>query len=130
MNKDERYDGTFLGYPLKATDASEEDCRRTDWHAKINGRWHEVNVGSLGDDFKDLDAAKTIIHVLQEDYDGAMKLVESWENKYAALATYIVAVEKYNEAISTFSEAIKELKELASDKQSQEEMAASMRNQA
>ena len=130
MNKEEQYDGKFLGYPLKAMDASEEDCRRTDWDAKINDRWHQVNVGSLGDDFKELDAAKTIIRVLQADYDAAMKLVSIWEKKYAAMAAYVSAVEKYTVAISNFSDAIKELKELASDHQSQEEMASSMRSEA
>lgn len=114
--KEEPNDGTFLGYPLMAQDASEEDCRRTDWETKINGRWHQVNVGSLGDDFKGLDAAKTIVRVLQRDYDAAMKLVENWELKYA-------------HAMSELTKTINKLKDLESDQQSQEEMAASMRNE-
>jgi lipid A disaccharide synthetase len=114
--KEENYDGTFLGYPLMAQDASEEDCRRTDWEAKINGRWHQVNVGSLGDEFRGLDAAKTIIRVLQSDYDTAMKLVANWEFKYAR-------------AIAELAKTLARLKDLESDQQSQEEIASSMRNE-
>lgn len=93
--KEDANDGTFFGYPLRSLDASEEDCRRTDWEAKINGKWQEVNVGTLGYDFNEKHAMEAVIRCLQHDYE----------------------------------ELKKKLEELESDRQSQQEMAASMRNE-
>lgn len=114
--KEDANDGTFLGFPLRAIDASEEDCRRTDWEAKINGRWQEINVASLGDEFHEKSAMKSIIHYLKEDCEACQKLVENWELKYAGI-------------VHERDQLKKKLEELESDRQSQQEMAASMRNE-
>ena len=54
---------TFLGFPLRNYDSSDDDCRRTTWEVKIEGVWHEVVTCGLRFDRK--EAIESIIQILK-----------------------------------------------------------------
>lgn len=54
---------TFLGFPLRNYDSSDDDCRRTTWEVKIEGVWHEVVTCGLRFDRK--EAIESIIRILK-----------------------------------------------------------------
>lgn len=56
-------DQTFLGWPLRSYDSSDDDCRRTSWEVKIEGVWYEIV--SCGLRFDKKEAIKSIIQILK-----------------------------------------------------------------
>lgn len=54
---------TFLGWPLRCYDSSDDDCLRTSWEVKIEGVWHEIITCGLR--FDKEEAIKSIIQILK-----------------------------------------------------------------
>ena len=57
-------DNTFLGWPLRWYDSSDDDCLRTSYEVKIEGVWHEVVTCGLRFDKK--EAIESIIQILKK----------------------------------------------------------------
>ena len=56
-------DQSFLGFPLRSYDSSDDDCKRTSWEVKIDGDWCEVVTCGLR--FDPQEAVATICQILK-----------------------------------------------------------------
>lgn len=54
---------TFIGFPLRYYDSSDDDCLRTTWEAKIEGVWYEIITCGLRFDRK--EAIESICQILK-----------------------------------------------------------------
>lgn len=54
---------SFLGWPLRCYDSSDDDCLRTSWEVKIEGVWHEIVTCGLY--FDEREAIESIIRILK-----------------------------------------------------------------
>jgi hypothetical protein len=54
---------SFLGFPLRCYDSSDDDCKRTTWEVKIEGRWEEVVTSALR--FDKQEAVQSICQILK-----------------------------------------------------------------
>lgn len=53
---------SFLGFPLRKYDSSDDDCKRTTWEVKIMDCWHEVVTSGLY--FDEKEAVDSICQIL------------------------------------------------------------------
>jgi hypothetical protein len=54
---------SFLGFPLRSYDSSDDDCKRTSYEVKIDGVWCEVVTSGLN--FDPQEAVATICQILK-----------------------------------------------------------------
>ncbi len=54
---------SFLGFPLRSYDSSDDDCKRTSYEVKIDGVWCEVVTSGLN--FDTQEAVTTICQILK-----------------------------------------------------------------
>lgn len=56
-------DQSFIGFPLRSYDSSDDDCERTSYEVKIDGVWCEVVTSGLN--FDPQEAVATICQILK-----------------------------------------------------------------
>ena len=53
--------GTVFDLPIRWTDASEEDCQRSDWEVFIDGRWILVSPMELGRHYPEQEVSDSLV---------------------------------------------------------------------